>query len=74
MEYLSRTEKPWASRKMEDVLHQGLMMLDIAADLDSATGGFSKIAPMVQVLDKNGTRPLDGGVLAKAIARISPKS
>ena len=38
-EYLIRTQGPWAARKRDAVLQDALMMLDIAADLDSAPGG-----------------------------------
>lgn len=69
-EYISRTEKPWNERRLEDVLKDGLMMLDIAADLDSATGGFAKVLPMAQVLDRAGTRPLDPDVVARAAAQV----
>src|SRR5262249_40803606 len=34
-EYLARTKGPWQDRKLDDVLTDGLQMLDIAADLDS---------------------------------------
>lgn len=57
-EYLARTKGQWRDRKLEDVLHDGLCMLDIAADLDSATGGFAKVLPVARVLDREGNRPL----------------
>lgn len=53
-EYLSRTKGPWSKRKQDDVMKDGLHMLDIAADLDSATGGFTKTLPAVRVLTKEG--------------------
>jgi len=69
-EYLGRTKKPWASRTLRDVLVDGLHMLDIAADLDSATGGFSKIKPMARILTKSGTDEVDPAMLDKAIASV----
>src|SRR6476659_9117099 len=42
-EYIARAKGQWHERLLADVLADGLEMLDIAADLDSATGGFSKI-------------------------------
>ena len=53
-EYLARTKGHWQNRKLEDVLVDGMQMLDIAADLDSATGGFSKRLPIAKVLDRSG--------------------
>ncbi len=46
------------------------MMLDIAADLDSATGGFGKTPPIARVLDREGTREVDPEVLKAATASI----
>ncbi|MBL8087305.1 MAG: hypothetical protein JNM85_04440 [Chthonomonas sp.] len=69
-EYLTRTGKPWRERKLADVLKEGLRMLDIAADLDSATGGFGKTPPMAQLLDRDGTRPVDAALLTKTIETV----
>lgn len=54
-EYLSRTKGPWSKRSKDDVIHDGLDMLDIASDLDSATGGFRKYLPSVCLLTADGT-------------------
>jgi proteasome beta subunit len=54
-EYLARTAGPWSKRPLADVMRDGMHMLDIAADLDSATGGFTKTLPAVRVLDREGT-------------------
>lgn len=69
-EYLTRTKKPWSERSMDDVLLDGLRMLDIAADLDSATGGFSKTLPVVRTVTREGTQALDEKVLSKAVAQV----
>ncbi|MBS1715647.1 MAG: proteasome subunit alpha [Armatimonadetes bacterium] len=65
-EYLIRTKGPWANRPFGDVLKEGLTMLDIAADLDSATGGFRKILPSAFVLDRQGVREISGSELGAA--------
>lgn len=57
-EYIARMKGPWESRPLDDVLADGMQMLDIAADLDSATGGFQKTLPVTRVLDKDGNRAL----------------
>ncbi|MFQ3587950.1 MAG: proteasome subunit alpha [Fimbriimonadaceae bacterium] len=69
-EYLSRTRGPWHERPLDEVLVDGLTMLDIAADLDSATGGFGKTLPAAQVLEKDGTWALDPDMLRSAAARV----
>ncbi len=57
-EYLAREKGAFQDRSLEDVLMDGLTMLDIAADLDSATGGFNKTLPVTRVLDRDGNREL----------------
>lgn len=69
-EYLLRTKGPFPARELEDVLLDGLHMLDIAADLDSATGGFSKTLPSARILDKKGTRDLPQALLRKVADRV----
>ena len=69
-EYVVRRSGPLESRPMEEVLEEGLQMLDIAAELDSATGGFHRSLPIVRVLDRDGNRPVDESLLKSAVDRI----
>ena len=69
-EYLIRTNGPWATRKLQDVLFEGMTMLDIAADLDSATGGFRKVLPSVFILDREGYRELSDDELKPIVDRV----
>lgn len=74
-EYLSRTKGRFETRSLDEVLYDGLMMLDIAADLDSATGGFNKTLPIVRVLDKEGNRPISEAQLrsvAQSVLSLVP--
>lgn len=68
-EYLSRAKGPWPSRKFEEVVTDGLTMLDIASDLDSATGGFQKNLPSVSVLTKKGVEALDSDAVSRLLGR-----
>ncbi len=72
-EYIERTKKPFSERTLEEALAEGLALLDIAADLDSATGGFNKILPTARVLDRDGTHPVTEAALKKAIGKVAPK-
>ncbi len=72
-DYIQRSTKPWDQRPLKDVLLDGLNMLDIAADLDSATGGFSKILPIVRVLDRNGNRDIDPKLLQSSVHKVLGK-
>ncbi|MCW5937302.1 MAG: hypothetical protein KIT11_08355 [Fimbriimonadaceae bacterium] len=69
-EYLIRTKGPWAARNQHQVLQDALRMLEIAADLDSATGGLRKVPPAVYVLDRNGSRSLSDEETLAAMADL----
>jgi len=69
-DYISRIKGRFETRPLADVLTDGLHMLDIAADLDSATGGFSKALPVARVLDRDGNRELPSDVLGNAVAQV----
>lgn len=69
-EYLLRARGPFPDRTLEAVLLDGLYILDIAADLDSATGGFSKTLPSARILDKKGSRDLPQDLLRKVADQV----
>ena len=69
-EYIARTKGPWESRSLDDVLHDGLELLDIAADLDSATGGFNKTLPVVFTLGRDGNRQLGDAELKDMVSAV----
>jgi proteasome beta subunit len=72
-EFVTRTQKPWMQCTLEEVLERGLRMLDIAADLDSATGGLTKILPTARVLTSEGSRPVEVDELRLAASRVIQK-
>jgi proteasome beta subunit len=69
-EYLARTKGKWLDRKLKDVLADGLHMLDIAADLDAATGGFAKTLPIARVLDRTGSYEVPDADLEAAAKKV----
>ena len=69
-EYLRRSEGGFETKSLEQVVENGLLMLDIASTLDSATGGFTRIEPVVRVLTKDGNQLLDEKSLKKAITKV----
>ena len=69
-EFLRRTEGSFENRSLDDVVENGLQMLDIASTLDSATGGFTRINPIVRVLTKDGNQALDEKDLKKAVDKV----
>ncbi|MCH7926127.1 MAG: proteasome subunit alpha [Planctomycetes bacterium] len=69
-EYALRDKGPWSDRSLDDVLEDGLRMLDIAADLDSATGGVRKHLPSVCVLTADGARVMDESEIRPVVAKV----
>jgi len=69
-EYIARLHGPFESRPLNEVLEDGLQMLDIAADLDSATGGFGKVLPVCRVLDTAGNREVEEIAIRKAADKV----
>ncbi len=69
-EFLRRTEGSFENRSLDQVVENGLQMLDIASTLDSATGGFTRINPIVRVLTKDGNKALDEEDLKKAVDKV----
>jgi len=69
-EFLSRTKGQWQGRGLEEVLTDGLRMLDIASDLDSATGGFRKVLPSISVLTREGSRVLGDEEIRPYVERV----
>ncbi|MEI7983999.1 MAG: proteasome subunit alpha [Armatimonadota bacterium] len=69
-EFLRRTEGSFEDRSLDQVVENGLQMLDIASTLDSATGGFTRINPIVRVLTKDGNKALDENDLKKAVDKV----
>ncbi|MCW5941845.1 MAG: hypothetical protein KIS66_06420 [Fimbriimonadaceae bacterium] len=69
-EFIARDRKPWPTQTRDEALRHALTMLDIAADLDSATGGFTKALPVVWLLDRQGARPADPSLVQSAVAEV----
>lgn len=58
-DYIVRTRKPFSQMDLQEALRECLILLDIAADLDAATGGYSKILPAAKAVTKDGILSLD---------------
>jgi len=69
-DYILKTRGPFKDRPLEEVLQEALVLLDIAADLDSATGGLSKIPPVARTVSAQGVATLSEEAVRSAIARV----
>ncbi len=58
-DYIVRTHKPFSQMDLQEALRECLILLDIAADLDAATGGYSKILPAAKAVTREGILSLD---------------
>lgn len=55
-DYVIRTKGPWSQRSRDECMEDGLRLLDVASNLDSATGGFRRGLPLICDLSKEGAR------------------
>ncbi|MCH8273235.1 MAG: proteasome subunit alpha [Armatimonadetes bacterium] len=70
-DFVSRAKGPFDKRSLNDVLRDGLTMLDIAAQLDTATGGLEHIPPVAKTLTAKGISAVPETELKKAIREVA---
>jgi proteasome beta subunit len=69
-EYIVRTRGPFRDMDMDTALRECLVLLDIAADLDAATGGFSKVLPVAKAITRDGILELPAERLRQAVRSL----
>jgi len=69
-DYIVKTKRPFSEMSLDGALHEALVLLGIAADLDAATAGFAKIPPTVKTVTAEGIRVMEEDELGEAIARL----
>jgi len=72
-DYIIRTRKPFREMSLEEALQECLVLLDIAADLDAATGGFSKVLPVAKGINADGIFEVDAAQMQRIVAGIHPR-
>ncbi len=72
-DYIIRTKKPFREMSREEALRECLILLDIAADLDAATGGFSKVMPVAKGVDANGIFEIGAEEMRAIVTQILPR-
>lgn len=68
-EYIVQKTGPWHTKKRQEVLSEGLRLLSIAADLDSATGGLDNL-PIVRDLNSKGNELVPVNTLEKIAQQL----
>jgi proteasome beta subunit len=66
-EYILRTRGPFRDMDLDTALRECLVLLDIAADLDAATGGFAKVLPVAKAITRDGILDLPAERLREAV-------
>ncbi len=69
-DYIARTKGAFAEMDLQTALRECLVLLDIAADLDAATGGYSKILPSAMAVTKDGILNLDADQLQEVLTEM----
>jgi len=69
-DYIVKAKGPFREMSFEDALKEALILLDIAADLDAATGGFRKVPPTAKTVTAEGIREIEEDELADTISRL----
>ncbi len=70
-EYVVRTKSPFRQMPRADALREALRLLDIAADLDAATGGWAKVLPLARVITAEGIQDVSEAELRAAVAGLA---
>ncbi len=69
-DYIVKTKKPFHSMTRDEALREALFLLDIAADLDAATGGWSKVLPLATTITDVGITDVPEDELRALVADI----
>lgn len=69
-DYIVRTQKPFSEMSLQEALRECLILLDIAADLDAATGGYSKILPSARAVTREGILNLDEAQMTEVLRQM----
>lgn len=68
-EYILRTKGPFRDMSRDEALHESLTLLEIAADLDAATGGSSKHLPAAKYITADGIQDFTENEIKTALGR-----
>ena len=68
-EYILRTKGPFREMNRKEALHESLTLLEIAADLDTATGGSAKFLPAAKYITAEGNHDFTEGEIKHGLGR-----
>ncbi len=73
-DYIVKTKKPFHDMTRNEALKEALYLLDIAADLDAATGGWAKVLPLATTITMDGIEAVPEDELRSVVAEIDASS
>lgn len=72
-EYIVKTKGPFHSMSRDEALREALLLLGIAAELDTATGGWTRHLPVVKQIANTGIEDLSEEEIRAMIAQIESR-
>jgi proteasome beta subunit len=73
-DYIVKTKKPFHEMTRDEALKEALYLLDIAADLDAATGGWAKVLPLAKTITVDGIEDVPEDALRGLVEEIEQAS
>ncbi|GIV14375.1 MAG: proteasome subunit beta [Fimbriimonadales bacterium] len=73
-DYITKTKGAFSARSLEEVLEEALLMLDIAADLDAATGGIDKVLPTARYASRDGVFEVPADTIRSIVQSLRARS
>jgi proteasome beta subunit len=70
-DYIVQTKKPFHQMPLDEALAEGLRLLDIAASLDTATGGLDRVLPLAMTVSAEGIERLGDDRIRAVLATES---
>lgn len=72
-DYILKTKGPFREMSRDEALRECLVLLDIASDLDVATGGYSKILPSAKAVEQDGIVDISDSQIQAVLDQIDEK-
>lgn len=69
-EYITKVKGPFREMDRDTALKEALTLLEIAADLDAATGGAGKVLPLAKTITREGIEDVDTNTLRGLVKDI----
>ncbi|MDH7569665.1 MAG: proteasome subunit alpha [Armatimonadota bacterium] len=73
-DYILKTQGPFHAMSLEQTLRHALVLLDIAAEMDSATGGYEKVLPSARTVTAQGVQSIPDEQLRDVLAQIGKEA